>query len=75
MVSEKKGKQAALLRYVLSLEISLDKTLKLSFSDLACSETDEEEGSTSIASFEISPERRKTMAPFLSYCGLAKRSA
>ena len=60
---------------LLSLEISSDKTLKLSPKSLACSETDEVEDNTSIASSEISPGSKVTIAPFLSYCGFANSRA
>ena len=75
MVSGRKEKQAALLRHDFSFEISSANTLKLSFSNLACSETDDEDDRAFIASSEISPGKRETKALFLSYYGLAKKSA
>ena len=58
-----------------SLEISSERALKLSLRSLASSETDDDENKTSMASSEISPGSRVTIALFFSYYGFESNNA
>ena len=74
-VFERKGNLEALLRYNLSLEILYGSTSIPSLSIRACSEVDEEDVNSSLASSAISVGISEARSLFLSKCGLEKRMA